>query len=53
MHGENRPTAFSKTPTPDKHPIHLPVHDVRTLRDFPSMAKIGRVEVRGRSQVGH
>ena len=50
---ENRPTAFSKTPAPDKYPIHLPVHDVRTVCHFPSMAKVRRVEIRGRSQVGH
>lgn len=50
---ENRPTAFSKTPTPDKYPIHLPVHDVRTVCHFPPMATVRRVEIRGGSQVGH
>ena len=39
-HGENRCTAFSKTPTSHRHPIHLLVHDMRIMRDFPSVAEI-------------
>lgn len=26
---------------------------MRTVRDFPAMAKVRRIEIRGRSQVGH
>lgn len=52
-HNENRPTTFSKTPTSDEHSIHLPVHDVWTMYDIPSMAEVRRVKIRGRPQVGH